>query len=106
MVPELFVTGSVLSGYGAIGFFQLSKTRACEPRVLHTTTSTFVPTNAGGRCKQFQVFLLRLNAILATRLRRAGAFSVLSTDASTRNARYSQPSVVVADEGRIFDNLL
>jgi hypothetical protein len=80
--------GTVLSVDGAVGFFQLSGTRSCQLRVLHTTASTFVRTNEGGRCKKSQVYLLHLNAILATRLQPAGASSLLLANVSARKVLF------------------
>jgi hypothetical protein len=54
--------GFLLNGYGATGFFLLSQTHSCEPRVLHATVNTFVPTllpmKAGS--SSFPCFLLQL----------------------------------------------
>ena len=62
---------------------------------MHVTVNTFVPTNESGRSIKFQAYLMHVNAILGTGLWPAAS-----------NAPYSQPSVQVPDEGRIFENML
>jgi hypothetical protein len=74
--------------------FLLSKTHFFEPGVLHVTVNTFVPANESARRKKFQAYLMHLNAILGTGLWQAAS-----------NARYSQLSVPVPDEGEIFENM-
>jgi hypothetical protein len=98
MVPEVFEIknvpinmGSILNCYGATirAFINSHKlTPVNHVYCMRPSTRLFLPTKAGD-VKKFQAYLLRLKAILVTRLW-PGADSV------ARNAWSSQPKVEVA----------